>query len=96
MLESLPVARSIAVEFAGNEPVVGIDGVVLPSGMPGLEPSLLQGKFGLPTSFADLGRTRIDRPRRGLDPERLQHSQHLGGHGLIDTSAPNEMQRCVP
>jgi hypothetical protein len=66
-------------QFARDQPVVGIDGVVLPSGQRRLEAGLLQRQFYLAALGAVLAPAGVQRRQRRLNAERLEAFDHLGG-----------------
>src|SRR5271166_5118040 len=75
------------LELAGNEPIVGIDGVILAAGERRLVTRLLEREFKLaplPGGFYFAG---FDRRECGLDAERLQEPHDLNPDSLVDAQA---------
>jgi len=76
--------------------------IVLAARQVRLVPRLSEGKLRLPSRLDGGVLALRHRPERGLDPERGEQPQHLGGDGRIDAHAaagdpgPNEMQGAVP
>src|SRR4051812_46189329 len=74
-----------ALQLTGDKAVVGIDGVVLPTGMRRREARLLQRQIELPLGRRRLARLSLERLRGGIDAERLQDPKNLATDSVIDT-----------
>ena len=73
------------LQFRSDEPVVGIDRIILAARPSRLVSGLLKRQLGLTTLLVRLCIARFDRLDRGLDAQRLQELKDLGADGLIDT-----------
>ena len=76
-----------AFEFAGDQPVVRVNSVVLALGTLRLVARFLQGQLQGPTLVGVRVRQLVDRGERGIDPRRLHRVQHLRRHGLFNGHA---------
>ena len=72
------------LELARDQPVVGIDGVILPSRVSGLKTRLLERQFHLSALLGVLASTSLKRRQRRFDAERLDALDHFGGDGGVD------------
>src|SRR5205814_2737928 len=74
-----------ALQLTGDQAIVGIDGVILPTGMRRREARLLQRQIELPLGRRRLARLSLERLRGGIDAERLQDPKNLATDSVIDT-----------
>ena len=72
------------LQFAGDQPVVGIDSVILPSSVRGLETRLLERQFDLSALLAIFASAHLKSRQRRFDAERLNALDHLGGDRGVD------------
>src|SRR5712671_2040938 len=75
------------LELTGNQTIGGIDSIVLPARMRGLEACPLQRQLPLPLGGRRLAGLGIERLDRRFDAEWLQNPQHLRANGVIDAHA---------
>src|SRR6266851_2574062 len=75
------------LELAGHQTIGGIDSIVLPARMRGLEARPLQRQLQLPLGGRRLARLGIERLDRRIDAKRLQNPQHLRADGIIGAQA---------
>src|SRR5271169_1326676 len=73
------------LQFSGNQSVVGIDGVILPSGVRRFETRLLDRQFDLPALLGVFAPARPQSRQRRLDAQRLNTLDHLRGNRTVDT-----------
>src|SRR5271163_4690488 len=73
------------LQFSGNQSVVGIDGVILPSGVRRFETRLLDRQFNLPALLGVFAPARPQSRQRRLDAQRLNTLDHLRGNRTVDT-----------
>src|ERR1700722_7107505 len=73
------------LQFSGNQSVVGIDGVILPSGVRRFETRLLDRPFDLPPLLGVFAPARPQSRQRRLDAQRLNTLDHLRGNRTVDT-----------
>ena len=83
------------LQFAGDETVVGIDGIVLATRTGGLVARLLEASSTCRRLSSGLARASSACECR-LDAERLQALDHLGADRRSIRMPPNEMQRSPP
>src|SRR5204862_530020 len=74
-----------AFQLTGDQAIVGIDGVILPTGMRRREARLLQRQIELPLGRRRLARLSLERLRGGIDAQRLQDPKNLATDSIIDT-----------
>src|SRR5512146_631419 len=72
------------LEFARHQPVVGIDGVILPSSMPGLKARLLERELDLSALLGVFLSTLLKSCQSRFDAERLDALDDLGGDCGVD------------
>ena len=72
------------LEFTRDQPIVGIDGVILPSSVHGLETRLLERQLDLSMLLAVFASSRLKSRQRRFDAERLNALDDLGGDCGID------------
>src|SRR5947209_10438472 len=86
-----------ALQLTGDQAIVGIDGVVLPTGMRRREARLLQRQIELPLGRRRLARFSLERLRGGIDAERLQDPKNLATDSVIgtQTTEPDAPLRAV-
>ena len=75
------------LQFSGNQSVVGIDRVILPSGVRRFETRLLDRQFDLPALLGVFAPARLQSRQRCLDAQRLNTLDHLRGNRTVDTKA---------
>jgi len=73
-----------SLEFVRHQPVVGIDGVILPSSVHGLETRLLERQLDLSALLGVLASTFLKSRQRRFDAERLDTLDDLGGDCGVD------------
>src|SRR6202795_4836247 len=73
------------LQFSGNQSVVGIDGVILPSGVRRFETRQLDRQFDLPALLGVFAPARLQSRQRRLDAQRLNTLDHLRGNRAVDT-----------
>ena len=73
-----------ALQLTGDQAIVGIDGVILPTGMRRREARLLQRQIELPLGRRRLARLSLERLCCGIDAERLQDPKNLATDSVID------------
>jgi hypothetical protein len=73
-----------ALQFAGHQAIGGIDRIVLPTGMRGLEARLLKRQLKLPLRGRCRARLGLDRSDGGIRAKRLQDTQYLRANGSVD------------
>src|SRR5258708_39168143 len=76
-----------ALQLTGDQPIIGIDGVILSTRLRCRQARLLQRQMELPLCGRRLARLSLERLDRGIDAERLQDPQHLRAAGLVGTQA---------
>src|SRR5215813_6122493 len=76
-----------ALELVSHKTIVGINSIILPSGICRREPRLLQRQLELPSCGGYLARLSRQRLDRGIDAERLQYPQHFRADGIIGAQA---------
>jgi hypothetical protein len=76
-----------ALQLTSDQSIVGIDGVILPTGIRRREARLLQRHIELPLCGRRLARLSRERLDRGIDAERLQHPQYFRADRIIGTQA---------
>ena len=72
------------LEFARDQPVVGIDGVILPSSVRSLETRLLERQLDLPALLGVLASTFLKSRQSRFDAQRLNALDDFGGDRGID------------
>jgi hypothetical protein len=76
-----------ALQLARDEPIGGINSIILSTGMGDLIAGLLQGVLQLPLSRRGLARLGFDRLDRGFHTEWLQDAQNVLGDRCVDAQA---------
>jgi hypothetical protein len=72
------------LQFAGDQPVVGIDSVILPSSVRSLETSLLEREVDLSALLGVFASTFLKSRQRRFDAERLNALDDLAGDCGVD------------
>src|ERR1700761_3739188 len=81
----LTLSEDTTPPLSGNQSVVGIDGVILPSGVRRFETRLLDRQFDLPAPLGVFAPARLQSRQRRLDAQRLNALDHLRGNRTVDT-----------
>src|SRR5208283_2480929 len=72
------------LEFARDQPIVGVNGVILPSSVRSLETHLLERKLDLSALLGVLASTFLKSRQRGFDAKRLDALDDFGGDRGVD------------
>jgi len=66
------------LQFAGDQPVIGVDSVILPSSVCGLETRLLERQFDLSALVGVFASARLKSRQRRFDAESVQRRAKVG------------------
>jgi hypothetical protein len=84
------------LQLRRDQPIVGIDGIMLPAGAARLGARLFEREGDLPLLLARLEPARLDRLNGRFDAKRLQQADDLCAHRLVDTHRAEGDPRLCP